>query len=293
MRVLVIGSGLAGVNAALLASEFADVTLLSKQSLDDTNTRRAQGGIAAAVSTLDDPDRHAEDTIRAGEGLCETDAVRALTRDGPAAIERLLELGVEFDRQADGQLALATEGAHSMPRVLHVGGDQSGRHIQSALLARLGEADVDVRSGDIATELALDAGRCVGVNTANRETIPADAVVLATGGAGALYRRTTNPGGATADGVALAARAGALLRDLEFVQFHPTALAADGDAFLVSEALRGEGAVLLDASGDRFMLGVHADAELAPAFCGRGSDQRNHATRRRRPCDAGHFTPRR
>ncbi len=264
MRLLVIGSGLAGINTALLASEFAAVTLLSKADLSETNTRRAQGGIAAAISTLDHPDTHAADTIRAGAGLCDPQAVRALTADGVAAIERLLQLGVEFDRAASGELSLAMEGAHSTPRVLHAGGDETGLHIQTALLNRLAEADVDVRSGVTVTELVMDAGRCVGAITDARKTILADATVLATGGAGALYRVTTNPPTASGDGVALALRAGALLRDMEFVQFHPTALAVGGSAFLISEALRGEGAVLRNAAGERLMSHVHPDAELAP-----------------------------
>ena len=264
MRVLVIGSGLAGVNAALLASEFADVTLLSKSSLDETNTQRAQGGIAAAITALDAPRIHAEDTIRAGAGLCDAPAVHALTADGAAAIERLLQLGVEFDREQNGQLALATEGAHSTPRVLHAGGDQTGLHIQSALVDRLAEADVGVHAGVAVADLAIEAGRCTGAITDRRETFLADAVLLATGGSGALYRTTTNPANASGDGIALAFRAGAVVRDAEFVQFHPTALVAEGGAFLISEALRGEGAVLLDAAGDRFMTRIHADAELAP-----------------------------
>ena len=264
MRVLVIGSGLAGINAALLASDFADVTLLSKSSLDDTNTQRAQGGIAAAVDALDDPRIHAADTIRAGAGLCDPLAVETLTAEGAAAVERLLQLGVNFDRDADGQLALATEGAHSTARVLHAGGDQTGIHIQSALLEQLSDADVDVRGEVAVSELAIEAGRCVGVVTADRETILADAVILATGGAGALYRTTTNPPNATGDGVALACRAGAVLRDVEFVQFHPTALIGEDSAFLISEALRGEGALLLDDAGGRFMTRLHPQAELAP-----------------------------
>ena len=264
MRVLVIGSGLAGTNAALFASEFADVTLLAKSDLSQTNTQRAQGGIAAAVDALDDPETHAADTIRAGAGLCDPGVVQTLTTDGLEAIQRLAALGVQFDRDGDGRLALATEGAHSTPRVLHAGGDQTGMHIQSALVDRLAESEVDVRSGLTVTELAIDAGRCVGAVTSERHTLSADAVVLATGGAGALYRTTTNPSNATGDGVALAFRAGAVVRDLEFVQFHPTALVSEGSAFLVSEALRGDGAVLLDRNGDRFMAQIHPDAELAP-----------------------------
>lgn len=263
-HVLVIGSGLAGINAALLASDFADVTLISKSSLEQTNTQRAQGGIAAAITLLDDPEIHAADTIRAGAGLCDPLAVATLTNEARAAIDRLVGLGVQFDQRTDGHPALATEGAHSIPRVLHAGGDQTGLHIQSALIQRLNEARVKVRTGLTVADLAIDAGRCVGAVTDNHETLLADAVLLATGGAGALYRTTTNPGNATADGLGLAARAGAVLRDPEFVQFHPTALVGDDSAFLISEALRGEGAVLLDANRDRFMLAVHPDAELAP-----------------------------
>ena len=264
MRVLIIGSGLAGINAALLASEFADVTLLTKGALEQTNTQRAQGGIAAAVADLDDPQTHAADTIRAGAGLCVREAVTLMTAAGPAAIGRLRRLGVDFDRGADGALSLATEGAHSTARVLHAGGDRTGLHIQTALLRRLAEARVDVRSDIAATELAIEAGRCVGAITDEPAALLADAVVLATGGAGALYRTTTNPPDATGDGVALAFRAGALVRDIEFMQFHPTALVSGDGAFLISEALRGEGAALLDAAGDRFMTRVHPDAELAP-----------------------------
>lgn len=263
-HVLVIGSGLAGINAALLASEFADVTLVSKSSLEETNTQRAQGGIAAAITLLDDPAIHAEDTIRAGAGLCDPLAVRTLTSEGRQAIDRLVALGVEFDRRTDGHPALATEGAHSVARVLHAGGDRTGLHIQSALVQQLEAADVEVRTGLTVSELAMDAGRCVGAVADTREAVLADAVVLATGGAGALYRTTTNPANATADGLGLAARAGAIVRDVEFVQFHPTALVGDDSAFLISEALRGEGALLLDAAGERFMTNLHPDAELAP-----------------------------
>ncbi|MXX80661.1 MAG: L-aspartate oxidase [Chloroflexi bacterium] len=264
MRILVIGSGLAGINAALLASEFSEVTLLSKGPLDQTNTQRAQGGIAAAVAAMDDPRLHAEDTIRAGAGLCDPDAVETLTTDGPAAISRLIQLGVEFDRDADGAPALATEGAHSTPRVLHAGGDQTGVHIQSALVGCLAGRDIDVRTDVTVSDLIVEAGRCVGAIANVRETLLADAVLLATGGAGALYRTTTNPANATGDGMALAFQAGAAVRDPEFVQFHPTALVGANSAFLISEALRGEGAVLVDAVGKRFLRGFHPDAELAP-----------------------------
>ena len=267
--VLVIGGGLAGLNAALIAAERGSVAVVSKTPLDGTNTNQAQGGIAAAVGAGDDPQRHAQDTIRAGVGLCDPAAVRILAREGPPAVRRLIELGVAFDRAPDGEIALGREGAHSVDRVLHAGGDRTGLHIQSALAAKAAQAGLDLRIETRARELIIDAGRCVGavLETAGGETstIEARAVILATGGAGALYRHTTNPPGATADGLGLALRAGAIVRDLEFVQFHPTALvAAGGSAFLVSEALRGEGAILLDARGDRFMARVHPDAELAP-----------------------------
>ena len=268
--LLVIGSGLAGINAALLAAERGRrVRLIAKSSLERTNTDRAQGGIAAAVAAGDDPERHARDTEAAGAGLCDAAAVRALTQEGPAAIRRLQSLGVGFDRDAAGNVSLAIEGAHSAPRVLHAGGDRTGRAIQSALTARLAEAEVEVSTDLTVVDLALESGRCVGAvavdGDGQYQSITAEATLLASGGAGALYRNTTNPPTATGDGIGLALRAGAVVRDLEFVQFHPTALAADdGPSFLVSEALRGEGAVLLDGAGDRLMQTAHPDAELAP-----------------------------
>ena len=269
VNFLIIGTGLAGLNAALLAREHGSVCLVSKGPVSETNTNRAQGGIAAAVAATDDPQRHAADTIRAGDGLCDAPAVQILTAEGPAAVRRLIDLGVEFDRAPNGDVALAQEGAHSQPRVLHAGGDRTGLHIQRALERCVERGDIELREAHAAVELALEAGRCVGAviadPTGQHTTITADATILATGGAGALYANTTNPAVATADGLGLALRAGAVVRDLEFVQFHPTALAsADGPAFLVSEALRGEGAVLLDAAGNRFLAAIHPDAELAP-----------------------------
>ena len=266
---LIIGSGLAGLNAALLAREHGSVCVLSKAAISETNTNRAQGGIAAAMAAGDDPQRHAEDTIRAGAELCDERAVRTLTEEGPEAVRRLIALGVEFDRAADGEPALAREGAHSQPRVLHAGGDRTGLHIQSALERCAERAEIDLREHWTAVELAIEAGRCVGAVALDPEgwtrTISADAVLLASGGVGALYDHTTNPPTAAADGLGLALRAGAVVRDLEFVQFHPTALAdSEGPAFLVSEALRGEGARLLDKSGRRFAAAAHPDAELAP-----------------------------
>ena len=266
---LIIGTGLAGLNAALLAREYGSVCVLSKGAISDTNTNRAQGGIAAAIAASDDPQRHAEDTIRAGAGLCDERAARTLADEGPAAVRRLIALGVEFDRAADGEPALAREGAHSAPRVLHAGGDRTGLHIQRALERCAARGDITLREQCTAADLAIEAGRCVGAVVADAagepRTIAAGATLLASGGVGALYANTTNPDTATADGLGLALRAGAVVRDVEFVQFHPTALAAgDGPSFLVSEALRGEGAVLLDRSGRRFAADAHPDAELAP-----------------------------
>ena len=266
---LIIGSGLAGLNAALLAQQHGSVCLLSKGAISETNTNRAQGGIAAAMAASDDPQRHAEDTIRAGDGLCDERAVRALTEEGPQAVRRLMQLGVEFDRGADGAPSLAREGAHSEPRVLHAGGDRTGLHIQRALERCARSGQIDLRERHTAVELIVEAGRCAGAVVADADgglhTITAKATLLATGGVGALYAQTTNPPTATADGLGLALRAGAVARDLEFVQFHPTALVGeDGSAFLVSEALRGEGALLLDKNGRRFAAEAHPDAELAP-----------------------------
>ena len=266
---LIIGTGLAGLNAALLAQQHGSVCLLSKGPTSQTNTERAQGGIAAAIAAGDDPQQHAADTIRAGAGLCDERTVQTLAQEGPSAVRRLIELGVEFDRRPDGGLALAREGAHSQPRVLHAGGDRTGLHIQRALERCIERGRIDLRQRCTAVELILEAGRCRGAAAVDQHgrlhTISAAATILASGGIGALYTNTTNPAGATADGLGLALRAGAVVRDLEFVQFHPTALAAaGGPAFLVSEALRGEGALLLDRSGRRFAADAHPDAELAP-----------------------------
>lgn len=284
-HILVIGSGMAGLITAIRAARHHDVTIVTKDVLTAGSTSWAQGGIAAAVFGDDSPELHARDTLDAGAGLCDPSAVRVLTSEGPERILDLVALGVEFDA-AGGAVpplepvrdwARGLEGAHSVARILHAGGDATGRLIEAALAAAVGTGRIRAREFSRATELIVEGGAVTGAvveshaagargarpteHGAVSETIAADAVVLATGGSGRLYRHTTNPPVSTGDGVVLAYEAGAALADLEFVQFHPTVLAGGG---LVSEAVRGEGATLLDASGRRFMLDVDPRAELAP-----------------------------
>ena len=268
--LIVVGSGIAGLSTALLAAPHMRVLVLTKAGLSDSNTRHAQGGLAAAVGAGDDPRLHAADTLRAGAGLAEAAAVRALTESGRRVVDHLLRYGVRFDRQPDGALALGREGAHGLNRILHAGGDATGARIVAALEQALARTPVTVREQHLVTSLTRSpGGRVDGVtalDAAGRSVaFRAGAVVLATGGAGQLYARTTNPPVATAVGLALAARAGAALADLEFYQFHPTALALDGaPPFLISEAVRGEGAILRNAAGRAFMADYHPLADLAP-----------------------------
>lgn len=267
-RVVVVGSGIAGLTTALRAVDAGhQVTLVTKDVLEQANTRFAQGGIAGVMFADDRVEDHVRDTLTAGGGLADEEAVRVLCGEGPARIRELIEAGVAFDRGADGELAKGLEAAHSYPRVLHAGGDATGSVIERALVAKLRTAGVAVLEHAFLTDLVLRAGRVAGVtllvDDAATRTIPADAVVLATGGAGELYAHSTNPRVATGDGVAAAIRAGAVVADLEFYQFHPTVLAHD-EPFLVSEAVRGEGATLRNARGERFAFGAHPDGELAP-----------------------------
>jgi L-aspartate oxidase len=266
MRVVVVGTGIAGLIAAHRASAHHDVVLVTKSRLSESNTRYAQGGIAVAMFPDDSVESHVADTLRAGAGLCDPAAVEVLCAEGPQRVRDLIALGVEFDR-ADGELVRGHEAAHSSRRVLHAGGDATGFAIESALLRAVRRRAIEVHEHTFVTDLVVADGvvRGVDVIAADGTThrIPADAVVLASGGAGQLFRHTTNPAVATGDGIAAAWRAGAAVSDLEFYQFHPTALALPGN-HLVSEAVRGEGAVLRDADGERFMLDVHPDAELAP-----------------------------
>ncbi len=274
---VIVGSGVAGLSAALGAAP-RQVTLLTKVPFGGGGSSSwAQGGIAAALGDDDAPALHAADTLAAGAGLSDPEIVELLTEEGPQRVRRLLELGTRFDRDRRGDLALGREAAHSRRRILHAHGDATGAEIVRALAAAVRRSPaVHVVDRAFAEDLALDEGGAVAGVVARhadgrRVLHAAPAVVLATGGSGRLYLHTTNPPESTADGLGLAARAGVLLKDLEFVQFHPTALAAAGaDAPgnppmpLLTEALRGEGAVLVDESGRRFMPEEHPDAELAP-----------------------------
>jgi L-aspartate oxidase len=264
-QIVVVGSGIAGLVAALELSRENMVTLVTKAALADSNTRWAQGGIAAVMFEDDSVAEHIADTLSAGAGLCDPLAVEVLCTEGPRRIRDLIQLGVAFDQQ-DGQLARGLEAAHTHARVLHAGGDATGLNLEMTLVQAVRAANVRVMEQTFACDLVVQDERVRGLEVlrgGQREVLAADAVVLACGGAGQLYRYTTNPAVATGDGVALALRAGAQLADIEFYQFHPTALATK-ETFLISEAVRGEGAVLLDADGKRFMQALHPDAELAP-----------------------------
>ncbi|MGU3647300.1 L-aspartate oxidase [Microbacterium sp. C23T] len=290
---IVVGSGIAGLLTALHAVEHGcRVTLVTKDVLEHANTRFAQGGIAGVMFDDDRADDHVRDTLVAGAGLSDPAAVRVLVDEGPARIRELIALGVAFDRDATGGFVKGLEAAHSYPRILHAGGDATGTAIEKALVARLRASDVVVIEHAFLVDLVLTDGRVSGVElivgdsvptpsprtadalrgasgrvgpaaAGRREIVTADAVVLATGGAGELYAHSTNPEVATGDGIAAAIRAGADVADLEFFQFHPTVLAV-GDSFLVSEAVRGEGATLVDEHGRRFAFDAHPDGELAP-----------------------------
>ncbi len=269
--IIVVGSGVAGLTAALQAAADFDVTLVSKADLAQSNTRYAQGGVAVVIDDMategaprlgDSVASHVADTLVAGAGLGDAETVGILCAEGPAAMDEMIARGVPFDRH-DGELSHGLEAAHAFARILHAGGDATGAGIAYALIDRLRESSVTVREQTTVVDLVRRDGLVVGVRLLGGEELLADAVVLATGGAGQLFPYTTNPEVATADGLGMALRAGAIAADLEFYQFHPTALDAPG-SFLISEAVRGEGAVLIDADGERFMLGIHPDGELAP-----------------------------
>ncbi|HSK46569.1 MAG TPA: L-aspartate oxidase [Coriobacteriia bacterium] len=268
--VLIIGSGIAGLTAALHASRSRRVALVTKGRLEDTNTWYAQGGIAGAVGEADSVELHLADTLVVGQGLCDEQVVRAVVAEAPEALADLRDFGMLFDRAEGGEIALAREGGHSLPRVLH-SGDKTGAAVQDALTQSLRTSGkVEVFERRFLVDLLTEDGVCAGAVVYNSadgtlEVFRAPAVVLATGGAGQVFPVTTNPIIATGDGVAAAWRAGAEISDLEFVQFHPTALDHESaPRFLVSEALRGEGAYLLDCDLQRFMIDVHPLAELAP-----------------------------
>ena len=268
-RFLVVGSGVAGLHTAWRASERDDVIVVTKRSLFDSASAYAQGGIAAALGAGDSPELHRKDTLAAGAALCDAAAVQVLVEEGPARVRELQTAGADFDLDPSGQLLLGREAAHSTNRIVHAHGDQTGAEVVRTLVARVTESpNVRVLEKTRVLDLVVRDGECVGVraSVAGRAVeIVADATVLATGGCGQVYRYTTNPVVATGDGFALGSRAGVRLADMEFVQFHPTALdTPENPLALVSEAVRGEGAILVNASGERFMTAVHHDAELAP-----------------------------
>jgi L-aspartate oxidase len=278
--VVIVGSGIAGLTTALHIARHSGlrIMLVTKDVLAAGSTRWAQGGIAAALGSGDSPDEHFTDTVVAGAGICDAAAVRVLVREGPAAVRELAQMGARFDKAADGSLSLTREGGHHRDRIAHAGGDATGAEIERALVTRVLDATgVEVIEHALVLDLLLDpSGRAAGLTLhvmgeGQRDgvgAVRARAVVLATGGIGQVYASTTNPSVSTGDGVAAALRAGAVVRDLEFVQFHPTVTwlgpRSRGQQPLVSEAVRGEGAFLVDDDGVRFMLGQHELADLAP-----------------------------
>jgi L-aspartate oxidase len=276
--VVVIGSGIAGLTAALRSRPAGRVLVVTKDVIASGSTQWAQGGIAAALDPGDSPEQHRLDTLTAGAGLCDPDAVQTLVTEGPDAVHELIALGAEFDRTPSGELALTREGGHHRNRIAHAGGDATGAEIERALVTAVrGAPEIRIIEHALVLDLLTAADGAVAGVTLHVMgegqldgvgAIRCRAVVLATGGMGQLYAATTNPSVSTGDGVALALRAGATIRDLEFVQFHPTVLwlgrSAKGQQPLVSEAVRGEGAFLLDAEGNRFMQGQHELADLAP-----------------------------
>lgn len=266
---IIVGSGIAGLYTAILAEPLGSVLIITKGSIQDCNTKFAQGGIAAAIGKNDSPELHYRDTINAGVGLCDEEAVRILCTEARDRIADLINLGVPFDT-LNGEIALTTEAAHSVPRILHAGGDATGEHIETTLSRRVRNSTVKVLEYVMATEILIENNRVDGISaldlrTGEKQRFKCKFVILATGGAGRLYKYTTNSEVATGDGNALAYEAGAELTDMEFFQFHPTALRLPGvTPFLISEAVRGEGGVLRDVNKYRFMPDYSADADLAP-----------------------------
>jgi L-aspartate oxidase len=267
---IVVGSGIAGLRAGVGLARSGRVVVLTKDRVSESNTEYAQGGIAVVLNDDDDISLHFQDTIDAGAGLCDEEAVQVLVEEGPGYIVELIDHGAEFDREGD-ELLFTREAAHSRRRILHAHGDATGREIVRALVAWSRKTEgVEFRPHACTQSLIIKDGRAVGVTfvepgTNRVRALYGRAVVLATGGAGQLYLHTTNPDVATGDGQAMAYRAGAIMADMEFIQFHPTALAVEGaPRFLLSEAMRGEGGVLRNPAGERFMPGYDERAELAP-----------------------------
>ncbi len=276
--VAIIGGGIAGLSVALRLPAHMRIALFTKGLLGESNTRYAQGGLAVAMGADDNPELHYQDTMVAGAGLCDEEAVRILVEHGPAAVRWLIDaMGVQFDRAQPGSDAhvtpdgflLGREAAHCRWRVLHAGGDATGAEIERALMMALrARSSIALYEETFVSDLLVENGVCVGVQAVDRTETPfsvtARSIVLANGGAGGLWLHTSNPSGATADGIALAWRAGAAVADLEFMQFHPTVLMANGSSHLISEAVRGEGAYLRNHAGERFMPRYSSQAELAP-----------------------------
>ncbi len=268
---VILGSGIAGLYTALLACEHGKVLIITKGSIDDCNTKYAQGGIAAPIGSNDSADLHYKDTLKAGDGLVDQESAHILAEEAPDRISDLVSFGVPFDT-VNGAIALTMEAAHSVPRVLHAGGDATGAHIEATLSSRVRERkqDIKVLENCLVTDILTENGKIAGVRALDLRTgstleFTCRCMILATGGAGNLFKYTTNPAVATGDGVALAYTAGAELTDMEFYQFHPTALRMPGVApFLISEAVRGEGGILRNVEGYAFMKDYTPDAELGP-----------------------------
>jgi len=269
-ETVVIGSGLAGLSAAYHSSKYGSVAVVTKSKLDISNSYYAQGGIAAVVDKKDSFESHILDTVEAGRGLCDTDAVEVLVKEGRDRVLELIEMGMEFDKK-DGDFVLGLEGGHSQRRILHAGGDETGKLLTSFLLQKvIQQPSVKSFENVTALELIKNENCIIGLHAYNFVTgkniiFKTKAVIIATGGLSRVFLRSTNPYTATGDGIAMAYEAGAKIADFEFIQFHPTALFIPGkDAYLISEAVRGEGAWLLNENGERFMKDVHPRAELAP-----------------------------
>jgi L-aspartate oxidase len=265
---IIVGSGIAGLYTALLAKEQGSVLIITKGSIDEFNTKYAQGGIAAAIDKNDSPELHFKDTVAAGDGLCDEEMVRILVNEAPNRIADLVNLSVPFDTLG-GKIALAKEAAHSMPRILHAGGDATGEHIEVTLSNQVRSSKIDVLEDCLATDIIVKEGTVTGIRTLDCRTgsmvnFDCHFLILATGGAGQLFKFNTNSDVATGDGIALAFSAGAEVVDMEFFQFHPTILRLPGvTPFLISEAVRGEGGILRNSEGYRFMLDYTPEGELS------------------------------
>ena len=267
---IIVGSGLAGLYSSHRASRYGKVALVTKSGIRESNSYFAQGGIAAVTDDEDTPKFHFEDTIIAGRGLCDHDVVNILVTEGPERIRELIEDGMEFD-MFEGELALGLEGGHHRRRILHAGGDVTGKKITDFMIEKVSEnPNISIFENHSAIEILKTNGKCCGVRTWDLEGNCEDVflghhTILTLGGASAIFRNTTNPRTTTGDGVALAYRTHCLLQDMEFIQFHPTAIYTENDkSYLISEAVRGEGAYLINEKGERFMTAIHESAELAP-----------------------------